>query len=168
MRVMDYISQGRELDGMTFFETRKSELPSIGLADLPAGVSSVRQEIGAFLFHDTEIRSKDYLRDTLNERFSGNLSWMEQSLNGRHGEDYATMTACSEKLEYWLRIAITLENSTSAFNHYPRMYLLSIPKKAGDQFWFSFGVLRDVEDNPFHGGVGNLIRSKLYFQLIVI
>ena len=95
-------------------------------------------------FLDAEISESGNLKREL-ARQNGNISWVEQTVNGRHLMDYVPNLEEADILDLWFSLVLRIDAFLCHEKH-RRQYMMNIQKDFGTDMWFNFGLLRREED----------------------
>lgn len=95
-------------------------------------------------FLEAEISEIDNLKKEL-ARQNGNISWVEQTGNGRHLVDYVPNLEETDILDLWFSLVLRID-AFLCHEKYRRQYMMNIQKEFGPDMWFNFSLLRQESD----------------------
>jgi len=95
-------------------------------------------------FLDAEISETDNLKREL-KRQNGNMSWVEQTVNGRHLVDYVPNLREADIHDLWFSLVLRIDALLRHEKH-RRQYMMNILQDFGPDMWFNFCLLRREDD----------------------
>jgi hypothetical protein len=135
LRLNNFIVSARPEHNGYYLQARREELKWDKGREFPPGLSTKRVHSGIF-FSDTEFRG-DYSSE-LERKYDCNVAWMEQSRNGRHGEDYFLAKGMDEQLAFWFDLVRWLESGPMIVDGHPRLYIFNTYEHSDLDFYFTF------------------------------
>ncbi|MEL7150284.1 MAG: hypothetical protein AAGK71_06100 [Pseudomonadota bacterium] len=95
-------------------------------------------------FLDVEISETDNLKREM-KRQNGNMSWVEQTVNGRHLMDYVRNLKETDILDLWFSLVLRIDARLRHEKH-RRQCMMNIQQDFGTDIWFTFCLLRREDD----------------------
>lgn len=162
--MIEHLIKHRDVSkGVTFYSSTSDDLLAVLRERIKFEGLGVRERHGGYFFEDAKLDVSNFFERSFRQN-SKNISWTEQSINGRYSSDYGFSEEFSDPLESWVNVIVGVECYLGNLDK-PRLYLRSQRDESGNEYWFSFGVLRTSLDDPMLGRIvkGRLANSMDHF-----